>query len=235
MKYMGSKARHAKHILPIILENRKTDQWYVEPFVGGANTYHLVDNPKLGNDTNHYLIMLLQAVGKGWHPPLDVSEEQYKNAQSLSTTNYPDYLIGFIGIGCSFSGKWFGGYARGNNGWGYPRNYASESSKNIVKQANGIKDSILKVGDYYELDIPEKSIIYCDPPYMGTTKYSDYFDSNRFWEWCDNLIKKGHQVFVSEYQAPDGWTCVWQKEVNSSLTKNTGAKKAIEKLFTKGV
>ncbi len=34
---MGSKARIAKHILPIILKDRKDGQWYVEPFVGGAN------------------------------------------------------------------------------------------------------------------------------------------------------------------------------------------------------
>ena len=37
MKYMGSKARHAKELLPIILKDRKEGQWYVEPFVGGCN------------------------------------------------------------------------------------------------------------------------------------------------------------------------------------------------------
>ena len=37
MKYMGSKARIAKHILPMILKNRKEGQCYVEPFVGAAN------------------------------------------------------------------------------------------------------------------------------------------------------------------------------------------------------
>lgn len=37
MKYMGSKARHAKELLPIILKDHTPDMWYVEPFVGGAN------------------------------------------------------------------------------------------------------------------------------------------------------------------------------------------------------
>lgn len=37
MKYMGSKNRYAKEILPLILKDRKENQWYVEPFVGGAN------------------------------------------------------------------------------------------------------------------------------------------------------------------------------------------------------
>lgn len=37
MKYMGSKWRIAKHILPIILEGRNDGQYYVEPFCGGCN------------------------------------------------------------------------------------------------------------------------------------------------------------------------------------------------------
>ena len=32
MKYMGSKARFSKDILPIILKDRTVEQWYVEPF-----------------------------------------------------------------------------------------------------------------------------------------------------------------------------------------------------------
>lgn len=37
MIYMGSKARFAKELLPIILKDRKEGQWYVEPFCGGCN------------------------------------------------------------------------------------------------------------------------------------------------------------------------------------------------------
>lgn len=45
------------------------------------------------------------------------------------------------------------------------------------------------------------------------------------------MKKKWHKIFVSEYNAPEDFTCVWEKSVNSSLTKNTGEKQAIEKLF----
>ncbi len=48
MKYMGSKARYAKSILPIILASRQPDQWYVEPFVGGANVIDKVSGPRIG-------------------------------------------------------------------------------------------------------------------------------------------------------------------------------------------
>jgi DNA adenine methylase len=45
------------------------------------------------------------------------------------------------------------------------------------------------------------------------------------------MASKGHIIFVSEYNAPDDFECVWQKEIVSSLAKNTGAKRGVEKLF----
>jgi len=46
MKYMGSKNRIAKHLLPIMLaecEKHNIEKW-VEPFVGGANMIDKVPN-----------------------------------------------------------------------------------------------------------------------------------------------------------------------------------------------
>ena len=43
MKYMGSKNRIAKHLLPIILKDRKEGQWFVDTCVGGANLIDKVD------------------------------------------------------------------------------------------------------------------------------------------------------------------------------------------------
>ena len=42
MKYVGSKARITKEMIPIMLEYRGNRPW-VEPFVGGAN---LIENIK---------------------------------------------------------------------------------------------------------------------------------------------------------------------------------------------
>ena len=36
---------------------------------------------------------------------------------------------------------------------------------------------------------------------------------------------------MSEYNAPEDFECVWHKEITSSLTKDTGSKMGIEKLF----
>ncbi len=233
MKYMGSKARHAKEMLPIILADRKPGQWYVEPFVGGANMIDKVDGLRIGNDAHPHLIALLDAVSKGWKPPENVSEDEYKIANKDRTI---DPETGFIGFGCSYSGKWFGGYARGDDAQGVPRNYAAESSRNLLKQAFGLSGVLFKCGSYLDLFIPPASIIYCDPPYAGTTKYATGgFDHDMFWNWCDAKTLDGHTVFVSEYSAPDGWMCVWEKTVNNTLTKDTGSKQGIERLFKREV
>ncbi len=50
------------------------------------------------------------------------------------------------------------------------------------------------------------------------------------FDWCRNMSKKGHVVFVSEYQAPDDFKCVWQKELTNSMNQ-TKTYKPIEKLF----
>lgn len=241
MKYMGSKARHSREILNVILsEVLRGDiphEWnWVEPFVGGANMIDKVpsDFNRFGNDVNIPLIEMFKAVQKGWIPPDRVTEDEYRQLMSKSDihcTAIESALIGFVGIGCSYSGKWFGGYARGNDSKGNPRNYCTESKKNLLNQ--DIKGIIFTSGDYQNMSFPPNSIIYCDPPYEGATKYNDFFNHENFWKWCDRMIEEGHMVFVSEYHAPKEWHCIWEKQVNSSLTKETGSKQGIEKLFTK--
>lgn len=228
MKYMGSKARIAKHILPIMLKDRKEGQYYVEPFVGGANMIDKVDGLRIGADINPYNICLFKGIQEGFVPPDFVSESDYKKAQQNREVNP---LVSFVGYGCSYSGKWFGGYARGNDAKGNPRNYCLESKKNIMNQSHNIKDILFINSSYDEFEIPDNSIIYCDPPYENTTSYKDKFNHSKFWQWCRDMANKGHKIFVSEYNAPDDFKCLWEMEVNSSLTKDTGSKKAKEKLF----
>ena len=134
MKYIGSKNKYAKEILPIILNERKYNQWYVEPFVGGCNTIDKVTGNRIGNDTHPYLISLFKAIQKGWAPPTEITEQTYKKVRD-NKQKYPPEFVGFVGFGCSFSGKWFGGYARGKDNRGSQRNYAAESRRNLLKQA----------------------------------------------------------------------------------------------------
>jgi DNA adenine methylase len=238
MKYMGSKARHAKELLPIILVNRTEGQWYVEPFVGGANMIDKVDGNRIGADYNEYLAEMWKAVSTGWVPQELVTEDDYQKVKDNKDADKA--LTSYVGFAMSFGGKWFGGYRRDIAG---TKDDLSLKAFNEAEQSRKSYESLLKqqkklIGvdfrhsSYQDLDIPAKSIIYCDPPYKGTTKYKDSFDHEPFYEWCRQKHKEGHQVFVSEYQMPDDFTCIWSKEVNSSLAKKKGSKKAIEKLFT---
>lgn len=229
MKYMGSKNRIAKEILPIILKDRKESQWYVEPFVGGANMIDKVEGNRIGADINHYLIEALIAIRDCLcdlpKNNKEFTEDDYKELRKSDDYKYK----GYAGFAFSYSGKWLGGWCRDG---AEKRDYVSESYKNALNQSDNLKGISFVNESYDKLQIPDNSIIYCDPPYEGTTKYKDDFNHVVFWQWCRNMKKLGHTIFISEYNAPDDFICVWQKEVNSSLTKNTGSKKAIEKLFT---
>ena len=105
IKYLGSKNKIAKNIVPIIQrcidENNITT--YIEPFVGGANVIDKIkcDN-KIGSDTNKYLIALLNKLKN--EPdcfPSEISKEHYadvKNDYQQNGTKYEDYYKGLIGF-----------------------------------------------------------------------------------------------------------------------------------------
>lgn len=237
MKYMGSKARIAKEILPIILKDRKPGQWYVEPFAGGMNMIDKVENPRLANDSNRFLISMWgEILNNNWIPPKEISREEYNNIKRIVNQHKPtdDHIIGYVGFNCSYSGKWFGGYAgKTKTKNGTVRDYQLEAFKNIMKQKENLKGLQLKCVKYNELHIPDNSIVYCDPPYANTTGYKDNFNHNEFWQWVRETSKT-NTVYVSEYNAPDDFKCVWQKEVKSSLSANGkigGNKNSVEKLF----
>jgi DNA adenine methylase len=231
MKYLGSKRRIAKHILPIMLEKRLEGQCWVEPFVGGANLIDKVDGRKIGNDNNFYLIELFKAIQNGWIPPEECSGEEYYHIKR-NKDSYPPYLVGFIGFGCAFGGTFMSGYARDKNPIIEKRqNYCLEAKNNILKQKESIMDVEFYHGDYKDLKIPSKSLIYCDPPYEKTTKYfsSKSFNHNEFWQWCRDKKSEGHTVFVSEQNAPNDFECIKEIELKTHITKTV---QRIERLFT---
>lgn len=78
MKYMGSKSRIAKHIVPIIQQyiDDNNITTYIEPFVGGANVIDKIKCAnRFGSDKNPYLIALLERAKK-WIPSLRISSKR---------------------------------------------------------------------------------------------------------------------------------------------------------------
>jgi len=222
---MGSKNRIAKHLLPIMLAERRPEQCWVEPFVGGANMIDKVGGNRIGNDSHEFLIALLVALRDGYTPPTDISKELYYVIKS-KPQDYPKELVGFVGFLCSFGGKWWGGYASNKKG----DNYADRGSRVLTKQSKNFRGVSFRCGNYLDMEIPPNSLIYCDPPYANTCKYKDDFNHDVFWDWCRTKTKSGHTVFISEYSAPNDFVCVKEIQHKTILDKNSQYPR-IEKLF----
>ena len=230
MKYMGSKRRIAKHILPIILKNRKENQVFYDLFVGGGNLLDKVEGKRVANDNNKYLIALFKEMQKDDFETPFITEEKYKDIQN-SKDDYKDWVVGYTGFLLSFGGKFFGGYARDRKG---SREYNGEARRNLKAQQNLIRDVDFYCGSYDEVPLIPNSIIYCDIPYKNTTQYntSKGFDYEKFYNWCIEKSNEGHSVFISEYFMPeDRFDCIWQKEITNGLTVDGKQNKGIEKLF----
>jgi len=231
MYYLGGKSQLAKHIIPILLQGRTASQMFVEPFCGGCNITSQVSKiagPEFvqAYDAHPQLIALWQEVSRGWLPPKELSWSEY---EELRKHKRPDAITGYAGFAASFSGKWFAGYADG----GYRRDYQAEQHAAALLQFPLLVGVQFLCQDYRDLQAAEGSIVYCDPPYAGTTGYTskDKFDSGEFWKWAEGLHRSGCTVFVSESLAPSNWVEVWSKTRKTSV--DTGkSKKLVEKLFT---
>lgn len=233
MKYMGSKARFAKDLLPIILANRSEGQWYVEPFAGGMNMIAEVAGNRIANDNHYYLIEMWKELINGWTPQ-EFTREKYYEIKENKDDYYPA-VVGWVGFNCSYSGKWFDGFAgKTKTKTGTVRDYQLEARKNIKIQLPKLDGVVFSNTSYDDMDIPDNSIVYCDPPYRGTRKYLSTIDHDYFWDWVRKLSNDGHEVFVSEYSAPDDFVCVWEKQTKSSISANGvtgGSHVSVERLF----
>jgi len=225
MRYLGGKARIAKDIVKVLEVFRKPDQLFVEPFVGAANIMSRMSGERHAYDNHNELIELYKALQGGWIPPSELTEVEY-NTLKLEAEKL--HLKAFAGFGCSFSGKYFGGYARDNRG----DDYCGAAKRTLLRDVVKMQNVKFECADYRDLTY-NNALIYCDPPYAKTTNYTTgVFDSDTFWQWCRDMQAKGNTVIVSEYNAPDDFECIWSKDVKLELRTKNGRENRIEKLFT---
>ena len=215
MRYLGSKESYAKEILTITQAQQKSDQVYVEPMVGGGNIICRAIGPRIGNDLNWRIVAMLDALGnKGWVPPAKMTEKEYLKIKD-SPDSFDPELVALAATGLSFGGVWISAFAKDKQG---KRNYCQESYNNaldMIQGLRGVKFYSMRYEEFTPL-IPPESIVYCDPPYAGTTGYGgaktdvnigeslslNTWNRSAFWRWADNLVLAGHKVFVSEYNGP---------------------------------
>ena len=231
MRYQGGKSRIAQQIAEIIQRERERESnlTFVSLFCGSCSVESKVNgfDKIICNDKHEYLIELFKGVQNGYELPELITEERYKYIREHKDEN--KILTGFVGFGCSFGGKWFGGYARNKTN----TNYALQSKKSLLKDMDNLMTAHFTCQDYHDVIIPNNSIVYADPPYNNTTGYGkDKFNSDEFWEYM-RIISKNNKVFISEQTAPNDFECVWEKEFTRTLDVNKDNQfKVTEKLFT---
>lgn len=223
MRYLGGKHRIAKQLAAEIRSRvGAIEVW--DAFCGGLSmTRALAEGgPVFTSDANLALISLYTAVASGWDPPGSVSESEYQTAKSLPDT---DPFKAYAGFCAAFGGKYFGGYARGEN-----RNWAAEGRRALLRDCPG-RD--FHCANWLEIEPVPGGALYLDPPYRGTTGYAAIgaFDSDRFearvLQWS-----RVCPVFVSEYAFPHGVE-VWASPQLKRATVGPGSI-AIERLFLVG-
>ncbi len=242
MKYLGSKRRIVDDILPIMLSKMDNDTCFVDMFCGGCSIIEKVPSKyrRIANDNNKYLIGMWKNLSENgiWDFPTEIGKDYYcdvRKSYREENGKYKDALIGWVGFMASFNGRFFDGGYSGHDvkvANGKTRDYIRENIDNIAQQVESIKGVEFTCCDYADVVVPDKSLIYCDIPYKNTKKYSTslHFDYGRFYDWCRKMKSIGNQVFVSEYDMPEDFKCIWQKEITNSMHQNN-TYKPIEKLY----
>lgn len=194
MKYVGSKARIAPDIAPILqkLIDENNVSLYIEPFCGGLNMMeHISCKTRVGLDIHRELIAFLTALQNGYYFPETITEADYIQIRDHKQ-DYPSYILGLTGFCATFGSKYFGGFARGKTDHGEPRDYYREAMRNLQKQLPRIKNVFLSNKSYQDLDLDKLhgALIYCDPPYRSTTKYqAGAFNYEAYYNWCRAAAK----------------------------------------------
>ncbi len=230
MHYLGGKTRLAKKILPTIVSIAKQSSgYYYEPFMGGGSILQAVCESDAflpgrihAGDVFEDLVLMWKALQVGWEPPQDVSEEFYAELKRAPSSA----IRGFVGIACSFGGKWFGGFARSP---GHKRCHAAEAYRGTMRKAAALRKYRVKIAQrsYDQWQFEPFSVVYCDPPYLDTEEYDTHegtFDHARFWSWAHLQAQNDVRVIVSESTPPpmEGWTQVWWVNRQINVTRQGG-------------
>ena len=155
MKYMGSKNRIAKHILPIMFKEMEEKGYitWVEPFVGGGNMIDKVPDRynRIGYDLNEHTIAAMLGIRDFVDQfPESVSENYYNSLKG--TAIHP--INSWIRFASSFSGKFDNGYARDKT----ERNYAKEQKSAALKQSLSIQSVEFVCANYKDVTVENECL-----------------------------------------------------------------------------
>ena len=233
MIYAGGKAQLGKHIAEAIYQDVSRcfgrSPAVIEPFMGGGNVTSELARCGFyvaASDDNLSMVLLLKSLLANDTSVLDsTSEDEYR-----ALRNSPDSARkGLVGSSGSWGGKWFAGYARNKRN----QDYVKQSGNALLRQASVMRGRVSVIHcDYRDWTFAEGFIIYCDPPYQGTSSnyQTKQFDSVGFWDWCTHMAKR-NRVYVSEYSNPRNWDVVMHRGKYLRMKREGTAE---ERLLVKG-
>ena len=231
MQYFGGKARISKELSYFFNNQLKDNQPFVDMFCGSCNIIAKInsDRVRIANDKHKYLISMWKDLQNGVDFPKELTEVQYKYISKHLDENQG--LSGFVGFGCSFSGKWWGGYARRKP---IQRNYCLNAYNSTIKKIKTMDTVQFYNLDYKDVFIPSGSLIYCDIPYKNKTQYNSKevgrFNHVEFYQWVKDNSSK-YDIYISEYfeNNPKEFEIVWKKESKQDIkNKENKSYKTIE-------
>ncbi len=226
MRYVGSKRRLGKYILPFIKEAliRYPDAAYIEPFAGGCNMISQVEHhTRIGYDANKHLIALLRQAQQN---PVEIKNAicPSKDAFDYIRDNkdqFVDWYVGAAGFFPTYSNQWMQSYHEHLS----PGKFAGSINTVLKQNLSGIH---LFNGDYKTIPVGRNNVIYCDPPYKHYDFYRIPFNHDEFCNWVRS-VSRYNIVFVSEYEMPDDFACMMSVTVTPGV--NYASRQRQEKLF----
>ena len=162
-----AKAKISKPLSAFLNGQLKDGQAFYDLFAGSCNVISKIDSNRnrYANDMHKELIAMWQYVLSGGELPTEITEAQYQEIKQSQTA--PDWLKAFVGFGCSFAGKWWGGYASSGD-----RNYCANARNSTLKKASTMTGVVFTNGSYKDVVPEPSSMLHCDIPYRNTTGYS---------------------------------------------------------------
>lgn len=247
-RYHGGKQLNGRRLAMYMLEFLSDDMTYdgyCEPFCGMLGVYrHMYsaldsDNNDmffLAGDINASVIAMWNKAQTGWTPPATCTEAEF---MKMKYDGQVTAEKGFLGHQLSFGGVYFASYI-GRYGGQTHHATAAKKVHDLAESMPKIKFQSCSYDDYSHL---KNFIIYCDPPYKGTTqRYQNEsregltFNHTLFWDWV-RLMSKSNFVFVSEYSSPDDFVNIADeftlKAIDGKHTKDTEKLFVHETLFMK--
>lgn len=251
MRYMGSKNKYSKNLVPIIQKyiDENNIENFISCFCGGANLEDKIQCKNvIANDLSPTLIALHKQAQEDFskipeHGDREFWDKSYSEWKKINTSKDKQYIpeIPLFKIGAI---EWYGSFCNGGFRKGYAkptldRNYYLEGYNSHKKQAEQplYKKIFFQQGDYLDIKFEnyckQKSVLYCDAPYANTTPYgiNPNFNFKLYYHFLQ-AVSCYIPIFVSEQYLPPEFDnyLIWSKEAVRTMNKANNFR-ACEKLY----